>query len=82
MPGLDLDRSLCGVHAVEVRTGRILGSIAWELGNQIFAVECVPDPMTSGLPFTAGQRRPTSREIRLFSTFSTFSTGGTRSHEQ
>jgi uncharacterized protein (TIGR03032 family) len=75
-PGLDLDRSVCGVHAVDPTSGRVLGSVTWEVGNQIFAVECVPDAMTTGLPFVA-TRRPGRRETRLFSTFSTGGSGGT-----
>lgn len=69
-PGLDLEASRCAVHAVEVRSGRVLGSIDWPAGNQLFAVEWVPREMTAGLPFTAG-RRPAAREKRLFYTFRT-----------
>jgi hypothetical protein len=38
-PGLDLRASVCGVHAVDARSGRILGSFVWPRGNQIFAVD-------------------------------------------
>ena len=45
-PGLDLARSVCGVHAVDVRTRRACsGSLTWPAGNQIFAVERVPRPL-------------------------------------
>ena len=49
-PGLDLDRSVCGVHAIDRRSGQLLGSLIWPEGNQIFAVEAVPLSVTSGFP--------------------------------
>jgi uncharacterized protein (TIGR03032 family) len=75
-PGLDLARSICGVHAVDVRHGRVLGSITWEAGNQIFAVECVPQTLATALPFTTVGRRPAPRELALFSTLETRASGG------
>src|SRR5262249_22603656 len=41
-PGLDIDTSVCGLHAVDAGSGAVLGSITWPYGNQIFAVECLP----------------------------------------
>jgi uncharacterized protein (TIGR03032 family) len=49
-PGLDLDRSVCGVHAVDTRSGEVLGSFVWPEGNQVFAVEPVPLSLTGGFP--------------------------------
>jgi uncharacterized protein (TIGR03032 family) len=49
-PGLDLERSVCGVHAVDVRSGEVVGSLVWPEGNQVFAVEAVPLSLTSGFP--------------------------------
>jgi uncharacterized protein (TIGR03032 family) len=54
-PGLDLDRSVCGVHALDARSGELLGSLVWPDGNQIFAVEAVPRKLTSG--FARGDLR-------------------------
>lgn len=68
-PGLDLDKSICGVHAVDVRTGRVMGSIVWPYGNQIFAVDWVPTTFASGFPFAARARRALSREKNLFYSF-------------
>jgi uncharacterized protein (TIGR03032 family) len=48
-PGLRVSDSVAGVHAVEVATGRILGSILWPEGNQVFAVEMAPAGV-GGLP--------------------------------
>jgi uncharacterized protein (TIGR03032 family) len=50
-PGLDVSRSVCGIHAVEIRSGRILGSLIWPRGDQIFAIECAPAGLTTGFPF-------------------------------
>jgi uncharacterized protein (TIGR03032 family) len=66
-PGLDLERSVCGVHAVDTATGQVLGSLTWPYGNQIFAVEVVP--FASGFPFRVGLQRATAREKRLFYAF-------------
>jgi uncharacterized protein (TIGR03032 family) len=57
-PGLDPDRCICGVHAIEVKTGRILGSVLWPNGNQVFAIEPVPAAWSAGLPVVVGRRRP------------------------
>jgi uncharacterized protein (TIGR03032 family) len=53
-PGIDPRRSETGVHAVEIATGRVLGSLVWPLGNQIFAVDLAGGLRTAGFPFTAG----------------------------
>jgi uncharacterized protein (TIGR03032 family) len=70
-PGLDVERSTCGVYALDTVTGRVLGGLVWPVGNQIFAVESVPAGFTSGLPFAAGARRAVARETRLFYAFVT-----------
>jgi len=54
-PGLDLDASRCGVHAVDLASGNVLGGIQWPLGSQIFAVEAVPAEFTSGFAFRQGE---------------------------
>lgn len=67
-PGLDLDRSRCAIHAIDLQTGRSMGSVEWPEGNQIFAVEGVPRELTLGLPFLQHPRRT---KAALFYTFST-----------
>jgi len=64
-PGLDVDRSVCGVHAVDPRTGALLASYVWPEGNQVFAVEAVSSRFTLGFPFPAG-RASRERATRLF----------------
>jgi len=54
-PGLEVDKSECGLHLLDIRTGRRLGSLIWPLGNQIFAIEAVPVGFCDGLPFEAGK---------------------------
>lgn len=49
-PGLEVDEATCGVHAVDAASGKVLGSITWPAGNQIFAVEWVPRSFSGGFP--------------------------------
>ncbi|HEX8137147.1 MAG TPA: DUF4915 domain-containing protein [Pyrinomonadaceae bacterium] len=72
-PGLDLDKSTCGVHAVDLRTGVVLGSLTWPYGNQIFAVEAVESSITTGFAFDLSRRRKLDRQKKLFYTFATAS---------
>jgi len=57
-PGLDPARCICGVHAIEIKSGKVLGSLVWPNGNQVFAIEPVPAAWSAGLPAVAGRRRP------------------------
>lgn len=66
-PGLDPRTSRCGIHAVELATGKILGSLYWPQGNQIFAVECVSAATFGGWPFSIdGAGRISQDEKALF----------------
>jgi uncharacterized protein (TIGR03032 family) len=69
-PGLDAGRAQCGVHAVDTRTGRVIGSLIWPYGNQIFSVDWVERSFASALPFRAGRKRATARQRQLFYDFS------------
>lgn len=69
-PGLEVEASVCGVHAVALESGAVLGSVLWPAGNQIFAVEAVPAGFTTGFPFTVG-RHAAARTRALFYRFST-----------
>jgi uncharacterized protein (TIGR03032 family) len=81
-PGLDVDSSLCGLHAVEKATGRVIGSLLWPFGNQIFAIELVSDHFTTGFPFRVGAQRATEREKNLFYTFTFDHSIEENAHEQ
>ena len=69
-PGLDLRATECGVHAIDSRTGKILGSLVWPLGNQIFSIEWLPARMSHGFPFEPG-RAGNARYRDLFYNFQT-----------
>lgn len=68
-PGLDPKEGICGVHAVDVKSGEILGSIIWPYGSQIFAVEWVQKDFAAGFPFRPGTRPTGEREKALFYAF-------------
>lgn len=70
-PGLDVDSSICGVHALDTGNGEVLGSIIWPYGNQIFALDTADVREISGFPFRAGAKRATAREKKLFYAFTT-----------
>lgn len=68
-PGLEVDASQCGLHAVDTRTGQVLGSLIWPYGNQIFAIEAVSRSWTSGFPFGVGGRGAEVSTKALFYSF-------------
>jgi uncharacterized protein (TIGR03032 family) len=70
-PGLDVGASECGVHALDTKTGRWLGSLSWSCGNQIFAVDWLPSRDSLGFPFRAGARRAGHADKALFYAFET-----------
>ena len=66
-PGLDPAYCETGVHALDLATGRVLGSLLWPLGNQLFAIEGVDRTLTAGFPFVPGAEASAKGRIRLFS---------------
>lgn len=70
-PGLDVDQSRCGVHAVDTRSGEIIGSLIWPRGNQIFAVDWAPRSIVTGFPFSTATGRDGARAKQLFYAFRT-----------
>jgi uncharacterized protein (TIGR03032 family) len=66
-PGLDRDECRCGVHAIDVASGRVLGSIVWPFGNQVFALEWLPRSVSSGFPFVVGRPRPAAEKALFYS---------------
>lgn len=69
-PGLIVEKSRCGIHAIDITTGRILGSLLWPYGNQIFAIDWISRQHSTGFPFKVG-KRATQREKQLFYAFET-----------
>jgi hypothetical protein len=74
-PGLDVEASVCGVHAVDLASGSILGSIVWPAGNQIFGIDAVDASVTAGFPFTVARGAATDT-ARTRAIFYSLSTGG------
>jgi uncharacterized protein (TIGR03032 family) len=70
-PGLDAGASQCGVHAIDPRSGTILGSLVWPQGNQIFGIDWLPARLSSGFPFAAGAGYKSDRAKMLFYCFQT-----------
>jgi uncharacterized protein (TIGR03032 family) len=56
-PGLDVQRSICGVHALDVDSGKVLGSVCWPAGNQVFDIAVLPRTSTLGFPALAGRKQ-------------------------
>jgi uncharacterized protein (TIGR03032 family) len=66
-PGVDMASSRCAVHAIDVKSGAILGSLEWPEGNQIFAIDWLPATVSSGFPFALPRTRKRSeKEKKLF----------------
>jgi len=64
-PGLDSRDSRCAVHAVCCKSGKLLGSLEWPSGNQIFAIDWISASVSNGFPFDTRPRRR-KRETALF----------------
>lgn len=47
-PGLQPEKCKCGIHAVCLKSGKILAGITWARGNQIFSVEALPSKSFRG----------------------------------
>jgi uncharacterized protein (TIGR03032 family) len=67
-PGLAVERSSCGIVALEVESGAEIARITWPSGNQVFGIDWLPRATTHGFPFTA-RRRSSPAPERLFYSF-------------
>jgi uncharacterized protein (TIGR03032 family) len=63
-PGVD--KAVCGIHAIDTKSGELLGSITWPMGNQIFAIEWIDAERTSGLPYNRARSAQTAQLRDLF----------------
>lgn len=68
-PGVDHKKSVCGIHAIDIRSGKTLASIFWPYGNQIFSIELISNTITNGFPNLSGMKRMSHREKALYYTF-------------
>jgi len=66
-PGVDCDKSVCGLHAIDVKKAKVLASIHWPAGNQMFAIELVDRNMTCGFPFVMSHAHSAAKVRDLFS---------------
>jgi uncharacterized protein (TIGR03032 family) len=48
-PGLDGIKDQCALHAISLSTGKIVGSVKWPAGNQVFAIDYLSQKNTIGL---------------------------------
>ena len=74
-PGLKAGAGVCGVHAMDLASGRVVGSCVWPAGNQVFAMDWLPSGMASGLPFAEGRTLRAGGIMRLFYAFEFSKTG-------
>jgi uncharacterized protein (TIGR03032 family) len=63
-PGVN--KAVCGIHAIDTRSGELLGSLTWPMGNQIFAIEWIDAGQTSGLPYNRARSAQTAQLRDLF----------------
>ncbi len=70
-PGLNVEESRCGIHAISLETGNVLGSLYWPYGNQVFATELIPLDTTVGFIADTTMRRAAARERSLYYSFIT-----------
>jgi hypothetical protein len=62
-------KSFCGIHAIDITTGRLKGSIIWPNGNQIFSLDWIKTGKASALPFVIKGRRSMEKDKRFFYSF-------------
>lgn len=65
-PGLNPKKSVCGVFAIELASGKVAASIVWPAGNQIFAIDWLPADRASGFPYPATGQGSRARLTQLF----------------
>lgn len=81
-PGLNVDTSVCGIHAVDIDSGNVLGSLTWPYGNQVFAVDWVDRDFTCGFPFVHRGTRHEADARKLFYAFRAAPRDGSSPHSR
>ena len=76
-PGLNVDRSVCAVHALDVGSGEALGSVSWPNGNQVFDIAVLPRSATLGFAALAGRRQSRRELSSFFFSYDTSNLAGT-----
>jgi uncharacterized protein (TIGR03032 family) len=52
-PGINEKRQQCGIYAYSLKDKKVLGSILWEAGNQIFAIDFISSAICNGFHYTS-----------------------------
>lgn len=65
-PGLNLKKCKCGIYAIDLKSGNVLGQIVWNAGDQIFALDYMDSRVVSGFPFKEIHRKSSPGLIKLF----------------
>lgn len=50
-PGLKEKKQMCGIHAVDIKTMKIIGTIEFPYGNQIFGIDYLSTSECKGFPY-------------------------------
>ena len=66
-PGVDPKKTMCGIFAISLSNWKVLGSIKFPYGNQIFAIESISSKKALGFPYV--DTRDGASEQATFLTF-------------
>ena len=61
-PGLKNKKHICGIFAMSIKTGKILGSVTWPSGNQIFGIDWIDYQVCEGFLQTSPRMTKRLRE--------------------
>lgn len=64
-PGIKSKNQECGVVALDIKTGKTIGSIIWPYGNQIFSIDWISQPSTIGFPFKL-EKQSNKKIMKMF----------------
>ncbi len=62
-PGITSKTQDCGIVAVNIKTGEVIGEIKFPFGNQIFGIDYISAEKCSGLPFRVLKKTPVEKKI-------------------
>ena len=68
-PGLDSKKSVCGLRAIDTKTGEVLGGLTWPSGNQVFSIDWIPRSVSRGFVLSTNGRRARAWEESLYYSF-------------
>jgi uncharacterized protein (TIGR03032 family) len=68
-PGVDYNKTNCGISAIDLKTSQIIASMIWPYGNQIFSIEGIPYHIANGFPFYMKPRQNKNFSFHVFYQF-------------